>query len=178
MTLIPKRGRGRPKGSKGITRTLRAPSDEIIAALEPKLEKQDGKDGCWVYQGTPTATGHATFYHDGAIQGSAHRVAYEVWKGKIPKGGYVLQRCQNKLCCNPDHLYLASYDEIMRIRSEQGRSIAGTRNPKAKLTQDQVEEIRRRANSGERLKPLAEEFGVSQPTISQIKNGNIWRDQD
>jgi hypothetical protein len=173
----PKRGRGRPIGSKSTKRTLRAPKDEIIAALLTKLVRDDDT-GCLIYQGTPTATGHATFYHNGAIQGSAHRVAYEVWKGTVPPKGYVLQSCGNKLCCEPDHLYLASFEEIMRIRTEQGRSIAGSRNPKVKLTQEKVDEIRRRSLAGERLKPLSEEFGVSQPTISQIKNGNIWKSSE
>lgn len=167
------RKRGRPKGSKGVKRTLSSPADVLKVALESKLTKQD--NGCWVYQGAPTKTGHATFYYDKAIQGSAHRVAYELWVGPIPTKGYILQSCENKLCCNPVHLYLADYDEIMRIREKNGKTISGIRNPKAKLTVVQVEEIRRRALAGEPLKVLSAEFMVSAPTISQIKNGNLWK---
>jgi hypothetical protein len=171
-----KRGRGRPKGSQGTKRVLRLPKDVLEKGLEAKLVKEDGSDGCWVFQGTPTPTGHANFYLNGRIQGSAHRVAYEVWNGTIPPRGFILQGCGNKLCCRPEHLYLATPEEVARIRGKQGRSITGARNPKAKLTREQVDEIRKRALNKEPLKLLSEEFGVSAPTISQIKNGTIWRD--
>lgn len=171
-----KRGRGRPKGSKGHKRVLKAPKDELIEAIESKVTREP--NGCWIYQGTPTATGHATLYYNGAIQGSAHRVAYEVFIGDIPKKGYVLQKCHNKMCVAPDHLYLAGYDEVVRLRAEAGKSIRGSRNPKAKLTRDQALEIRRRALAGELLKDLTVEFGVGQSTISQIKNNILWREDD
>jgi hypothetical protein len=172
--MIAKRGRGRPKGVAGRKRVLRAPKEEIITALEAKIDKQP--NGCWVYQGTATRTGHTTFYYNGAIQGSAHRVAYEVWVGDIPARRYVLHRCENKMCVNPDHLYLATFTEVMKIRDEAGNSIRGRRNPKAKLTLAQVAEIRRRSTSGEALKPIADDFGVSRSTVSQIKHGNIWKE--
>ncbi len=167
-------GRGRPKGSKGKKRVLSAPKEKLRTALKEKLTVEPST-GCWLYDGKPTATGHATFYYGGAIQGSAHRVAYEVWVGPIPAGGYVMQTCENKLCCNPTHLKLAKFADVIKARDDAGKSIRGGRNPKAKLDAGQVEEIRRRALAGERLKPLAEEFGVSLPTISQIKNNNAWR---
>jgi hypothetical protein len=63
----------------------------------------------------------------------------------------------------------------MRIREQNGKTISGVRNPKSKLTVIQVNEIRRRALAGEPLKMLSEEFQVSAPTISQIKNGNLWK---
>jgi len=53
----------------------------------------------------------------------------------------------------------------------------GERNPKAKLTWDQVREIRLRyAAGGIRQIDLAREFGVSQPTIGSIVQGDTWRD--
>ena len=51
----------------------------------------------------------------------------------------------------------------------------GERNPNAKLTDENVKEIKRRINEGERdYRGLAEEFGVAPRTIRKIKNGHAW----
>ena len=51
----------------------------------------------------------------------------------------------------------------------------GERNPNAKLTAENVKEIKRRINEGERdYRGLGEEFGVASRTIRNIKNGHAW----
>lgn len=55
-----------------------------------------------------------------------------------------------------------------------GRTIKGSNHPKAKLTDDQVREIRARIKSGEYGTRLAKEFGVTNGLIYMIKNGRIW----
>jgi hypothetical protein len=52
-----------------------------------------------------------------------------------------------------------------------------TRNGGAKLSIDQVSEIRKRCDAGESQKDIALEFGVSRPTITRIANHTIWRTQ-
>lgn len=51
----------------------------------------------------------------------------------------------------------------------------GQRNGHSKLTNAQAVDIRRRALAGESTKALADEFGVGQPIVSQIKHGTRWR---
>lgn len=43
-----------------------------------------------------------------------------------------------------------------------------------KLSREQREEILRRAKNGERQRILAEEYGVSRPTITRLVNGSTW----
>jgi len=43
----------------------------------------------------------------------AHRLAYETWVGSIPKEMSVHHKCANRLCCNPDHLELATQRDNM-----------------------------------------------------------------
>jgi len=47
-------------------------------------------------------------------------------------------------------------------------------NSNSKLTEEEVKEIHRRRDAGEMGKSLAEEFGVSEPTIYEIGNENTW----
>jgi hypothetical protein len=45
-----------------------------------------------------------------------HRIAYEAAHGPIPKGMTVDHRCQVKMCCNVDHLRLATKSQNQMYR--------------------------------------------------------------
>lgn len=57
---------------------------------------------------------------------------------------------------------------------ETRTKVSGQRNANAKLTREQVDEIIRRRNAGERQKDLAMEFGVGQMQVSRIVRGLRW----
>lgn len=56
------------------------------------------------------------------------------------------------------------------------RARRGTAHHAAKLTWEQVAEIRRRYATGEEQRPLAAEFGVSQAVVSKIVRWETWRE--
>jgi hypothetical protein len=72
-----------------------------------RVEKA-GPDECWLWKLKP---GHAGYGVLSMGKGNnpmlAHRVAWELAHGPIPEGLRVRQRCGNRLCCNPAHLFLA-----------------------------------------------------------------------
>jgi DNA invertase Pin-like site-specific DNA recombinase len=53
--------------------------------------------------------------------------------------------------------------------------VVGTRNGRAKLTPDDVREIRRRCADGEEASTIAVDFGISRSTVYDIKSGRIWK---
>jgi hypothetical protein len=55
----------------------------------------------------------------------AHRVVYESTVGELPVGMYVLHSCDNRACCNPEHLRLGTHEENMRDRAERARTFNG-----------------------------------------------------
>jgi IS30 family transposase len=55
-----------------------------------------------------------------------------------------------------------------------GTSLKGEKNSKAKLTEGDVENIRRRAENGEVLRILAKEFHVNKSTIERIVKRHTW----
>ncbi len=106
----------------------------------------------------------------------AHRIAYELKHGEIPNGLIVLHNCDNPACVNVDHLFLGTQAENMADMVSKNRQMKGADHHKAKLTDEDVLEIRSRYN-GKRgiLTMLANEFGVRKQTISKIVKHRIWK---
>ena len=102
----------------------------------------------------------------------AHRVSWELTNGPIPKGMYVLHRCDNRKCVNPEHLFLGSFDDNMSDMVSKRRQAHGIKNWHAKLTEDEVREIR---FGGGKQEDTARKFNVSRTTVSQIRSGDTWR---
>src|SRR3546814_7321952 len=57
--------------------------------------------GCWEWTGAVNTTGYGVVMLRDAFRRTsttAHRIAYQEWVGPIPKGHFVLHRCDNRLC--------------------------------------------------------------------------------
>lgn len=81
----------------------------------------------------------------------------------------------NKLNNRADNLeYITATANIYHARASGALSVKGVRNCKAKLTDEQVREIRERYSRGEVQTALARAFGVNQTTISLIVRRNGW----
>lgn len=104
----------------------------------------------------------------------AHRIAWEKANGPIPEGMSVCHRCNNKSCENPDHLYLGTHKQNIQDAWADGLvpKMQGERHGKARLTEQQVLEIR--ASDLSRSK-LAEMYQVHRATIQHIVERKSWR---
>lgn len=105
-----------------------------------------------------------------------HRLAYELWIGPILEGRVVRHKCDNPPCINPDHLLEGLQSDNVNDMIERNRNadFSGDKNPRAKLSWDEIREIRSR--QGVSQSKLAEEFGVVQSVIGGIRSGKLWRE--
>ena len=130
--------------------------------------------GCWEWKGSRQSKGYGSVAVDGR-RILAHRLAYATWVGPIPGGQVVRYACDNPPCINPAHLLLGTHAQNSRDMVDRGRSTFGARNPAARLTAEQVVEIRARYATGRyRQRDLADQFGVSRSHISGILSGRFW----
>jgi DNA-binding CsgD family transcriptional regulator len=108
----------------------------------------------------------------------AHRVAWFLEHGSIPAGQHVLHRCDNRLCCNPAHLFLGTNLDNIADRHAKGRTARGSDNGRARLTPDAVIIVRRLASHGATKASLARRFAVSETTIRQAVQRKTWKHLD
>lgn len=106
-------------------------------------------DSCWLWIEDICKGGYGA-----AKFGLAHRFSWTIHNGPIPVGMYVLHNCQdgdNPKCVNPKHLWIGTQLENIQDRNNKGRtrSSIGIKNSKARLTEEQVLEIRRLYATGE-----------------------------
>lgn len=146
---------------------------KVVARFWSCVERK-GPTECWEWQLGKSDWGYGRFY-PGKLKFLAHKFAYEVTKGPVPSGLYVLHSCDNRLCCNPAHLRAGTHLDNMRDMTDRGRARGPSRNPSArKLSAEQVERIR--CAQGKTNLQLSKLYGVSENVISQIRRGKTYRD--
>lgn len=155
-------------------------------------EKVKKTDYCWNWTGSKRNKGYGAFgytVNGRTIQGRAHRYSYELHIGDIPQGLFVLHRCDNPACVNPDHLFLGTNEDNIKDMLSKGRHVSGgthcggdggwTRGADhhgAKLTPDQVYELRRlHAEGGWSYSQLGKRFGVNGSAAYKIVKRLLWK---
>lgn len=131
-------------------------------------------DECWVWQSTIDKDGYGRFWLDGKLA-LAHRLAFEQSTGLSAAGLLVCHRCDNRPCCNPAHLFLGTPADNLQDAADKGRMPRGENNAKARLTEDQVREIRALADAGMYQREIATRFGITQPNVGYICRRETWR---
>lgn len=145
----------------------------------PKVHRR-GPDECWEFTGSRDKHGYGQpvkrrtrFAGERTVRLKAHRVAFELHYGRPPEGD-VRHSCDHPPCCNPAHLADGTHAENMREMAERGRSPRGERNAWARLTEDDVREIRRRCAAGELQRVVAADFGVIRQAVQLIVARKRW----
>jgi hypothetical protein len=134
-----------------------------------KSPGQGPKGDCWLWQGCIDGMGYGSIEYKGRVF-LAHRRAYELVKGSIPKGeGYhgtvVRHTCDTPRCCRPDHL-------ILGTQADNGHDMASRGRVVSKLTEEKVVAIRADPRS---YSKICKEYGLCLATVSEIKRRLIWK---
>lgn len=139
-------------------------------AMQKFLASMSGRDGCWIWPMYRNKDGYGLTQQDGKTT-VATRVAYRLAFGDFDNSLFVLHRCDNPGCVNPDHLFLGTQRDNCADAKLKGRHSHGVKNGISKLTEEAVREIR---ESNLSQWTLARKFGVLQSTIWAAKHGKNW----
>lgn len=144
-------------------------------ATEFWLRVDNSTRGCWEWKGTLAGAGYVkgVGFSDGEGYGkvqfrgkkvAAHRLAWELTNGTIPKGRWVLHRCDNPRCCRPSHLFLGDCASNHADMAKKGRSAAT-------ISQKTVLRIASLLRKGLSYGKTAEAVRVSKGAIAHIAKG-------
>lgn len=129
-------------------------------------------NGCLEWTGALNDAGYARIVVNGRNL-RAHRVNWEASYGPIPQGLFVLHRCDNPKCVDPEHMFLGTIGDNTKDMMDKGRGNVGERQWCSKLTLPEVKSIRYNYPQLTH-KELAEIFGVSFQQVSRIRRGINW----
>lgn len=132
---------------------------------------------CWVWTGGKFRRGYGAFHAKGK-QLKAHRFSWELHYGAIPDELRVCHHCDNTACVNPAHLFLGTDADNVADRDKKERQARGEQQRHARLTAEQVRDIRRRYVKNSAMNgstALAIEFGVSHHAILCIISRQTWK---
>jgi hypothetical protein len=87
---------------------------------------------------------------------------------------HVLHRCDVFCCVNPDHLFLGTGADNVADKVKKDRQAKGTDSPSAKLTENDVREIRLLEGKISN-RAIGRLYGVSHGRIGNIFHGKSWK---
>lgn len=128
--------------------------------------KRERRTDCWEWHGPIDKDGYG-YITKANINIKAHRAAYEDAVGPIQDGKLVCHSCDNRKCCNPDHLWVgSSFDNTLDMLTK-------VRNKKViKVNPEKVKDIRNdpRGNAA-----VARIYKISTSTVRNIRLRKSWK---
>lgn len=154
-------------------RALGQPRESLEDRLWANVTKTDDKDSCWPFTGFVNEDGYGIIGVGNGRTEGAHRVAFRLQGGVLLPGQKVLHTCDNPPCCRGKHLFAGSQADNVADMVAKGRRRGprGEAHPSARLTEDDVREIRAaEIGSGE----LMRRYGISRGTVYDIQKLRSW----
>lgn len=151
---------------------------EVRERFMAKIDTSPGRDLCWPWKAGTNGQGYGAFYvhmSDGAeATVAATRVMMFLMEGPFPAHLEVRHMCDNPPCVNPKHLRLGTSADNAHDKVLKGRHLFGERHHKAKLSEQDVLEVTRRAVKGDRYVDIARDYGLTPTAVWQTATGQHW----
>ena len=126
--------------------------------------------GCWEWQGSKVQNGYGRIGNNKKDE-LVHRLVYRLCVSEIAPSIMVCHKCDNPSCLNLSHLFPGTASDNSRDAVAKGRNYLPCRkggSKARKLSDDNVRDIRRRADAREKVGDLAREFNVSPSVITSV----------
>lgn len=152
------------------------------------------QNGCWIWQKSKDRYGNIQYKGKNC---KVHRVVYEIYFGEFNPNLYVCHKCDNGICCNPEHLFLGTQKDNMIDMARKKRSTLGKKASLKvkqkmslsqknrwknknyysfmKLKEKDIYKIKTMLKEGISQRKIADLFKISQGHVSRINLGITWK---
>ena len=133
---------------------------------------------CWEYQGFLNQDGYGQYADEHHKTKRAHREMFKHCCEPLSSKDVVRHTCDNRACCNPNHLIKGTQGDNIRDCIDRGRfpDRAGECNGRAVLSKQAVLDIRKVYSSGMwSYGLLSQLFDVPRSTIINIVKHRTWK---
>ena len=161
-----------------ITKILQTNIPDNFTTVSPGFLGEIQDSGCIIFQGGKDGQGYGRYWKNGKSKSVTRAVLAEKLGCEIPTSMDACHTCDNPSCINPEHLWGGTRTQNSLDASKKGRT-QGKSHPlsNAKLGWEKVREIRQKLAAGERVKDVAQEYGVGRKTIHDIKYHVTWKEE-
>ena len=132
-----------------------------------KVAIQSKTDVCWPWTRGGRGMGYGCIRVE-KKQIDSHRMAYILTHGEIPEGMLVLHTCDNRLCCNPDHLQLGTYRDNTVDAVQKGRVFVGHLPRKDPLTDAEMLTLWDEFTRGISVRQLSKKWKVPVTSMAKV----------
>ena len=150
---------------------IRAKRGEAFAFMEAALASNT--DECIIWPLALSPNGYAVTGACGSSK-QVHRLVCEKAYGPCPTGFEAAHSCNVRKCINPKHVTWKTRKENAEDRQKHGTQCAGETHGQAKLTWEEIFQIRTLAGTKSQ-RALATQFKVAQVTIHRVINDKNWK---
>lgn len=156
----------------------RQAAERLVERFWSHVQKKDDPDSCWPWTAARDLHGYGLFRTGSTTDGSRHSMRASVFALEMQLGRPLApdmkacHTCDNPPCVRNDgeqsHLFEGTTRDNNRDSQLKGRKAS------AKVSPEQVLEIRRRRSDGESYSSLMKAFDLQRLTIFRICTGRTW----
>lgn len=119
----------------------------------------DKSGDCWLWTAGKNKAGYGIFYAR-KKHVLAHRYSYELANGPIPEAMKICHHCDHPACVRDSHLFCGTDADNVADKVAKGRIPKGETHHNARLTDDDVRQIRLDYASGISAAALGKKYGI------------------
>jgi hypothetical protein len=152
-------------------------SQDVCDRFWNKVNNPGKIDECWEWLGGKQNTGYGIFYFNSILQ-LTHRYSYEYYNGIIKNKLFVLHKCDNPPCLNPNHLELGTQTDNMKDMSLKNRKaiLRGSDASNSLLLDQDILDIFKKIDDGlyNNIEEICFDYHVQYHVIAAIFDRKSW----
>lgn len=134
----------------------------------PECSKAPGR--CWTWTGYKNKDGYGEFLGKGGVRYLAHRISVFIHSNALNDSLYVLHKCDNPPCVNPEHLFQGTAKDNYEDAVAKGRiKTEDWHKPHWRISAEQEAHIVKRCQEDKKVlhETIAKEIGISREIVSK-----------